>query len=176
MKKTSFLALAIVALSGTAYGADGTVTVNGRVVSTTCEVAQNSKNIVVYLETVGANSLATAGAEAGKQPFKIQISGCSEQERVGVAFEVAEGIVASNGTLPNVAPIAGRAGNVAVALYNSGHGVDSRINLSNGSNVTQIVQTDAGAAELVYAAGYYATGAATAGNVRGVARFSVAYQ
>lgn len=176
MKETSLLALAIVALSGTAYGADGSVTVTGRVVSTTCELEKQSHNIAVYLETVGANSLIMAGDEAGKQPFKIQIRGCSEQERVGVTFEVADGIVGPDGALPNVAPLASRATNVGVALYNNGHGFDSRINLSNGSNITQIVQTDAGAAELAYAAGYYATGTVTAGEVIGRAKFSVVYQ
>ncbi len=176
MRQTVWLSVALMAVAGSAVAADGNLTVSGKVVSTTCELAQNSKNLMVNLETVGANSLATAGAEAAKKSFVIQITGCSEQEKVGVSFEAADGVPTATGGLPNVAPAQGRASNVDIALYDAGNNVGSRINLREDAYVRQVVSTVNGAASLVYAAGYYATGAATAGNVKGLAKFNVVYQ
>ncbi|MBP6562840.1 MAG: type 1 fimbrial protein [Neisseriaceae bacterium] len=170
------VAATVMCVGGVVHAADGRLTVNGQVVATTCEVAQNNKDIVVYLETVGTNTLALAGAEAGKKPFSINITGCGNQETVGVAFETAEGVPSAAGTLPNVAPLAGRAANVDVALYHSGNGADMRINLNSAGPNMQVVQTSGGAATLGYAAGYYATGAAGAGAVKGLAKFSIIYQ
>ncbi|MBP6116500.1 MAG: type 1 fimbrial protein [Neisseriaceae bacterium] len=176
MKKVMSLCGLALLVAGPTYAADGRLTVNGQVVSTTCEIGDFMKDLVVDLAPIGTNTLPAAGAEAGKKPFVIIVAGCSEQERVGVAFEVAEGTSTEFGTLPNVAPIGDRAGNVDIALYNNGNGVDRRINLSDGSSVAQMVQTNGGIASLVYAAGYYATGVATAGAVKSVATFSITYQ
>lgn len=176
MKQIVWAIAATAVLAGSAHAADGHLEVNGLVVATTCQVAQNNKDIVVNLESVGASALAFAGAEVGKKPFSIHISGCGDQEKIGVVFEVAEGTPTAAGTLPNVAPASNRASNVEMALYDHGNGVNARMNLNSGGLITQVVQTSSGEATLGYAVGYYGTGVATAGMVKGLAKFSVVYQ
>lgn len=88
MKKLSFIALAVAGVLGSTAAmaqeaaapkvsaADGTVEIRGKVVDQTCEVASDYKNLVVILDTVGKNKLASQGQVASPKPFEIKVTNC----------------------------------------------------------------------------------------------------
>lgn len=131
MKKFAFAltAFAGLAAAGSAMAVDGTVEIRGRVVDQTCEVESNYKNLVVVLDTVGQNKLASKGATAGKKPFHIKLEGCkaaaTNATHVYASFNTpsASHIHTAtgekfNGALVNRAT-QGAAGNVAIQLLNN---------------------------------------------------------
>lgn len=120
MKKLSFALTALATFTAgsvMAQGvntADGTVEIRGKVSPQTCEVAGTYKNLVVILDTVGTNRLATKGAVAGVKPFEIKLTGCGDAtvdatvNSVFASFSTAsfDDVVDVNGTgvLKNKAP------------------------------------------------------------------------
>ena len=94
MKKAilASLVLGSVALSQTAMAADiysGTITINGNVLASTCQVdtAGADGNQTVTLPDVAAGLLATAGSTAGKTAFTIKLKNCTENKNVRATFK-----------------------------------------------------------------------------------------
>lgn len=173
MKKIILAASALALGSVAAHAADGTVTINGMVTDQTCEVSANSKDITVTLPTVGVGSLATAGTTAGRTPFTINLENCKAGD-VSAFFETGGNVDAASGRLNNI----GGASNVQVQLLS-----DSSVVIPVLANATQApvttkatVANDGGSAALNYYAEYYATGAATAGDVATSVQYTINYQ
>ena len=173
MKKIILAASALALGSVAAHAADGTVTINGKVTDQTCKVSANSKDITVTLPTVGVGSLATAGTTAGRTPFTINLENCKAGE-VSAFFETGGNVDAASGRLNNT----GDASNVQVQLLS-----DSSVVIPVLANATQAdvttkatVENDGDSAALNYYAEYYATGAATAGNVATSVQYTINYQ
>ena len=173
MKKIILAASALALGSVAAHAADGTVTINGKVTDQTCKVSANSKNITVTLPTVGVGSLATAGTTAGRTPFTINLENCKAGD-VSAFFETGGNVDAASGRLNNT----GTAGNVQVQLLS-----DSSVVIPVLANAAQApvttkatVAKDADSAALNYYAEYYATGAATAGDVATSVKYTINYQ
>lgn len=173
MKKIILAASALALGSVAAHAADGTVTINGKVTDQTCKVSANSKDITVTLPTVGVGSLATAGTTAGRTPFTINLENCKAGD-VSAFFETGGNVDAASGRLNNT----GTAGNVQVQLLS-----DSSVVIPVLANAAQApvttkatVAKDADSAALNYYAEYYATGAATAGDVATSVKYTINYQ
>lgn len=163
---------AALALPMAAHASDGTITFNGAIEAQTCTISVNGGNqdATVQLPTVAASTLSTKGNTAGATNFTIALSDCAgKATQVRSFFEAGPNVDAASGNLRNN----GAAGNVQVQLLNSDGVVLQAGNESQRSNAASAL-TD-GAATLVYGAQYYATGQATAGDVRTSVTYSIDY-
>ena len=126
MKKTLLTAALLTAFgvaaiapqaSQAATASSGTITINGQVVTSTCNVNINGSgaNPTVTLPTVDANSLATAGSSAGWSAVTIALSGCAPVSGVTkvVPYFFGANVDTSNGYLKNTT---GGGSNVEIAL------------------------------------------------------------
>ncbi|CNC37396.1 fimbrial protein [Yersinia pseudotuberculosis] len=172
-------AVALSVISATSYAATGgTVTFNGKLIAETCQVDTASENISVTLPTLAIQSLAVAGDQEGSEGFLIKVLDCpSSVTQVGAHFNAVDssGVNLTTGNLVNTAAVADAAKNVEVRLYN----VDDSTQISVGDtgNMVGIVRvgTDPGTATMMYAGGYYATDATTAGDVLAKVEYVLAY-
>lgn len=138
----------------------------------TCEVSANSKDITVTLPTVGVGSLATAGTTAGRTPFTINLENCKAGD-VSAFFETGGNVDAASGRLNNT----GTAGNVQVQLLSdSSEVIRVLANAAQAPVTTKATVANDGSAALNYYAEYYATGAATAGEVATSVQYTINYQ
>lgn len=170
-----------VSMAATAGVDSGTITITGKVTASTCKVTNSENgNISVVLPTVGVDALSAAGKEAGKRQFKVELKGCKD-EKVALSFSAdsARGAqLLSNGILKNQASGSSVANNVGIALYDEQAG-GQRIALANNakSNTTFVTpKKDGDVTTLYYSAGYFATGAATAGDVLAIATYEISYE
>lgn len=160
-----------------ASAADGTITFNGKVTSKTCTVSTPAgKNFTVTLPTVSTTSLAVAGAVAGRTPFSVSLTGCAAGN-VATYFEPGATVDFNSGRLLNQAS-SNSAGNVQIQLLGSNSSFLPV--LASGSGQTQTnsqwvqVASD-GSANLNYYAEYYATAAASAGDVTSSVQYTLIY-
>ena len=156
-----------------AFAADGTITINGKVTDNTCVVTTpQGKNLTVTLPTVSKLSLASPGATAGRTPFTLGLTGCQAGD-VGTYFEPGATVDFATGLLNN----AGSATNVKVQLVGDNN-LPIRVlagpQQANSQFVT-VANAD-GSADLNYYAEYYATGAATSGDVTTSVQYTITYQ
>ncbi|KGS02679.1 fimbrial family protein [Burkholderia sp. ABCPW 111] len=163
---------AALALPMAAHASDGTITFNGAIEAQTCTISVNGGNqdATVQLPTVSASTLSTKGSTAGATNFTIALSECSgDATQVRAFFEAGPNVDATSGNLNNN----GSATQVQVQLLNADGVVLQAGDESQRSNAASAL-TD-GAATLVYGAQYYATGAATAGDVQTSVTYSIDY-
>lgn len=180
MDKTKLLVIS--ALLGTAassaFAYDGTVTFNGQLSDSTCAVNAADATKTVTLPTVATTSLTTVGQTAGFTPFSISVSNCpASVTSVRAHFESNANMDSDTGNL--VLTNTGGAGNVQVQLQNT-DGSQIALGGTNAALATVVdgtaTDTDTGrTATMTYHAGYYATGATTAGAVTTLTNFTVAY-
>ena len=177
MKKIPFaLVLAFGLASGSAFAASsGTITINGQVMEQTCTIAAGTADQTVTLATVAKADLAASGNVAAKQSFTIQLEDCAAGNVFAFfSADTASLIDPATNTLVNQATT-DAATNVNVALYEE---KGQQIELGNAAYVYTDKKTvaDNDPATLMYSAGYYATGQATAGSVTAVANYTISYQ
>lgn len=170
----------IVALPAYAY--DGKVTFQGEILSDgTCKIETDSKNRTVTLPTVGKANLSLAGQTAAPVPFSITLKECkiADAEKANLLFSGA----ATKGQpyLPNTAS-SGKANNVGIQIVRAdGTGTPIKV---DGRQANSEKAPDTGKEQngtviqprFDYFAHYYATGAATAGDVEATATFQVQYK
>ncbi|MEX6004593.1 fimbrial protein [Providencia vermicola] len=78
MKKSLLVLFIASSISASALAADGTITFNGEITSTTCDVTTgNGGDFTVTLPTVSTTALNAAGATAGNTSFTIDLANCS---------------------------------------------------------------------------------------------------
>ncbi|OBX80343.1 fimbrial protein [Haemophilus aegyptius] len=199
MKKLTLAASLLLALNtlnaqaNVSAGADGKVTINGKVVDQTCVVTNDSKDIIVTLPTVQTGSLNTAGKTAGKTDFAIQFQNCkaaTDHTKVKAFFLPKSGFTDADGLLVNKAnnhP----ANNVKIQLLNAdGSAIKAGLNETaitangtaldakqvQGSQGVEFTAGIAGTGKIPYAAQYYATDSAGAGGVQGIVEYNLAYE
>ena len=175
------LSLALVTVIGcsSAYAFDGTINITGKVIQQTCRVKTESKNLTVQLPDVGTASLAAANQTAATTPFTVKLEACTvpsgdnaPARNVSIYFD-AGGTQAST-RLKNTATN-NAAGNVEVQLLNKNM---SPIDLSktNAAAQSSIAETINGAdTSFNYYVRYFATAAATTGNVTSRVNYTVVY-
>lgn len=177
-----FAAIGITSLSAAA--ADGKITFTGKISDVTCTIKGGdntdggTSNFTVKLPSVSTTALATAGQSAGDTPFSVVVggsgqTGCTNGKIAKMWFETSTPTVdaAHGGRLKNTA--SGGATNVLVALLNkAGATIDLSNNAGGEGSKEEIADNTA---TLKYTAQYYATGAATAGDVNTYVNYSVVY-
>lgn len=165
-------------LTSSAFAKDGTVVIEGKITDQTCIINNftSDKDIKVKLPTVKKDSLASTGETAGRTPFKIELTGCkaaSAEQQVKAFFLPDAAKVNAEGRLKNT----GSATNVDVQLLNADGttGILAGENITT-QNVTPVSLNNAETGTLQYNAQYYATGAATAGDVKATVDFNIVYE
>ena len=179
MRILSFVTTAILlaSTSGAALASDGTITINGKVTDTTCDISVNGGNEsnTVTLPTVSTSALASVGATATPTPFTIVLSGCtgSTQNSASTYFESGTNVDADSGRLNNAA-VDTAAANVQVELLNKDRGA---IKIGSALEQGDIWTTfDADKTIMTYIAQYYATAPAGAGNLTTSVTYSIVYK
>lgn len=186
------LAAGALALAPAAFAADGTVTISGKVLSSTCTATVSSNgSSTVTLAPVPFATLNGAGITANPTAFSLMLTGCPQvpgSVKVGAIFATTNADTTTlNGTLLNTAT--GGATKVDVQVKSTGGAVGTTAATAttggtavafDGSTVTDQVALDStGNAVLGYYAQYYATAALTASNAGAVqtsAIFTLNYQ
>lgn len=180
MKKIALLtSVTILGISSTAYATDGTITINGLVTDKTCNiVTPQGKNFTVTLPTVSKQSLAKAGDVAGRTPFTINLTQCS-QGKVATYFEPGTTVDSITGRLNN--QNAAGAQNVQVQLLGSNNAflpvlaAGTTTGAQTNSQWVNVL-SGGGSADLNYYAEYYASGSSTAGTVTTSVQYTIIYQ
>ena len=172
------VAVATGILSLSVFASDGTVNFTGEVVNNTCAVTNGGagKTTQVSLDKINASSLADVGSTGGFKPFTISVTGCNKELAglVKVGFEsVGAGVEAAVGRIKNTN--AGGAKNVELQLRNLDNTVIKIGDNSTVNGVTFAAGTAPKSADMTYYVGYYATGAATPGQVNGSVTYSIIY-
>lgn len=165
------LAVAPMVFAQTAPGT-GQVTFNGELYDETCVIDAGDVDKTVTLPTISSKSLAAAGAVYGSKDFTISVSSCpASAASVAAHFETTN----MNPDTRNAINLAAtnKADNVEVQLLD----YDGKTQLKLGST-GKFFNIDAvsHAAVMTYYGQYYATAATTAGNVKAVVRYTLAYQ
>lgn len=158
-------------LSQAVSAADGEITFVGNITSVTCTINNGSPDFQVTLPTVSTQTLNAAGLTAGRTPFKISLSDCSDGiNQVGVYFEPGSYTSLTDNRLINsVNPNS----NVQIQLRNADASV---IKLGEGSaQGGQTVPVNNGSADLTYFAEYYATGVTAPGAVNSATQYTIIY-
>lgn len=166
---------ALVALPGTSFASDGTITFTGNVTAQTCTISGNGggSSFTVTLPTVSVSALTTAKQTAGTTPFNIALTNCTPASGTAtVYFEPGATVDTTTGQLLNTT---GTATNVEVGLLNSDY---SQIKLGQAvsSQNSKSASLASGSATLNYYAQYVAMGKAGAGTVNTTSLYSIVYQ
>jgi len=171
----SIIALTVSAVALPAMAGVGTITINGKLTQSTCTVNVNggTPDAVITLPQLSTSELATAGTTAGETAFTMNLTNCDPAEgSVRAYFEHGPTVDATSGRLNNTN--AAGAKNVQVELLDSKSNSLHVGNTSQRNNpATALVN---GAADLVYTARYYATGASTAGELATSVTYSIDYE
>lgn len=98
------MAAAGLAAASAAHASDGTITITGNVIASTCKVSNGAGgNVPVTLPKVGTNTLAEAGSVADRTPFSVMLEGCTTSgenpTEVGLVFESGSNVNQSTGRL-----------------------------------------------------------------------------
>lgn len=158
----------MLSMSVATQAADGTITFKGKVTDQSCTISTPAgRNFTVTLPTVSVGSLATAGQTAGKVPFAINLTNCPQMD-VAAHFEPGNTVDYSTGRLNN--QDSNGAKNVQVQLLK-----DAKTLPITRTQDPQWVTPKDGNANLEYFAQYYATGAATPGNLETNVMYSIVY-
>ncbi|MDO1528967.1 fimbrial protein [Fulvimonas sp. R45] len=158
-----------------ARAADGTVTFNGKVLSSTCTVSNaTGGNVAVTLPDVPVSNFTAQGSTAGLTPFSLNLTGCPTTPSgvvVGAAFSGAS-IDGTTGAIKN-ATGAGNS-NVEVQMTNAG---GTAVNLNTNPNPVNATISAGGTATLSYQAQYYqpTSTAVTAGTVAASVTYTLTY-
>ncbi|WP_175863927.1 fimbrial protein [Burkholderia cepacia] len=172
------MAAAGLAAASSAHASDGTITITGNIIASTCKVSNGSGgNLTVTLPKIGTNTLAEAASVAGRTPFSVKLDGCTtggeNPTKVGVVFEAGSNVNQSTGRL-TLDKGEGAATNVEINVLNDQQ--DPIKVGAMGDQNSQFVDIAAdGKATLNYFAEYYATGAATAGAANSKVQYSLTY-
>lgn len=158
------------------WAADGTIEINGLITAATCKVnAGGNSNINVNLPVISAQSFKAVGDVAGRTPFSIKLSECSEDSKdVSVAFSAAQSnLFNAAGHIVNQAQ--DPAANVNIVLFDEQNG-GQKLKLAQGVESKAVKVVNKGA-EFNYTAAYVAENKTVgAGKVRALMTYDIAYK
>ncbi|MDS7928283.1 fimbrial protein [Acinetobacter sp. V102_4] len=179
MKKLALItALSIVGITN-AQAEDGTITINGSVTDATCKISTPAgTHFNVTLPTVSKQTLFNVGSTAGRTPFQINLENCSEG-KVATYFEPGPTVDFNSGRLLNQNTAGAQ--NVDIQLLGSNNQVIPVLAAAVAEGAAQtnsqwVDVVEGGSVDLNYYAEYYATGAATAGEVNTSVQYTIIYQ
>ena len=185
--KKSVISLSLVTILGLAAvsaqaASTGTITFNGELTDTTCEVDINGQgsDATIVLPTVGVNQLTASGDTTGRTSFNMNVSDCvigteGGHSKVSAFFQSGNTVDLSTGRLKNVG---GSATNVDLRLLDASNSF-APINVGNTDQVSGTsyvdIQAD-GTAFLPYAVEYYANAQTTPGTVTSSVVYNLQYK
>lgn len=169
---------ALVSVSAVQAASTGTITFNGLLTATTCDVtvAGQTANATVVLPTIGINQLMTAGQTNGRTGFNMALANCAGTLKTASAFfESGNSVDTTTGRLHNMT---GTATNVDLQLRDGASATQAVIQAGNTNQIanTTYVSTASGTATLPYEVEYYANGETTAGTVVSSVVYSIQYK
>ena len=172
---TLFATLCLAAAPLAANAVDGTINFTGKVTDKTCTIqSPQGKDFTVNLPTVSKSTLAGSGQVAGRTPFSINLGQCNPGN-VATYFE--PGATVASGRLKNQSTT-NAATNVDLQLLGSNN-LPIAITAAGANSAQQNSQWVAvaadGTANLDYFVEYYATNAATAGEVTSSVKYTIIY-
>lgn len=178
--KTTYAAsaLMLIAIGANVHAAStGTITFNGELTATTCDVPVNGSgpSATVGLPTLSVADLATPGVPGGTTKFTMALSNCAGTLTTASAFfEAGPTVDLVSGRLNNT----GTAGNVQLQLLDGSSSTLAPINVGDSAQVDDTIYRDVsgGTATLPYAVQYYPTAAPTAGSVVSNVVYSIQYK
>ncbi|HEY2454433.1 MAG TPA: fimbrial protein [Scandinavium sp.] len=189
MKKTLALLTATCALSlGVSFASNaastGTITFNGELTDSTCDVTVNGQgeDATITLPTVSINELTTSGEVTGRTAFNLGLTNCvvgteGGQSKVSAFFQTGATVDQNTGRLINTA--SGGATLVDLQLLDASNS-NAVINVGSTDQVTDMAYVDidptAGTATLPYAVEYYANGQTTPGVVASSVVYNLQYK
>jgi major type 1 subunit fimbrin (pilin) len=175
-------ALGAIALASTAaQAADGTVSITGQVSDTTCSInsqASGQVPVSLTLPTVSKRTLGASGQTAGTSAatdLTFALTGCSAGTKALAHFENGPTVDQTTGYLINQSTNS-PATNVEVRLLNASLQPINIVTSANNDFTTDGTSITSGAGNLKYFAQYFATGAATAGEVKASVQYTMQYQ
>ncbi|MGL6627384.1 fimbrial protein [Aeromonas jandaei] len=163
----------------------GTITFNGSITGSTCEVAVNGKtaDATVTLPTVPAEALSATGETTGKTGFFMSLTNCAAPvpgaSQVAAFFQAGASVDNTTGRLKQLAPGDTAATNVSLQLSD---GVsDAPIFVGNSSQIQNnhfeaITGEQGEEVRLAYEVEYYAEDAVTAGLVTSNVVYNLQYK
>lgn len=161
-----------------AFAADtGTITFNGAITDTTCNVDIDGKGAdsSVTLPTVSTQNLSSATKVTGKTQFNMALSGCTGKTlNTAKAFFQAGVTVSPEGRLKNT----NASGSKNVTLQLRDGSDDSVIKVGDQTQTTNAIgwaDIKSGSAKLPYFVEYYAEGAAEAGALTSQVTYNLTY-
>lgn len=164
------IAPAILMISSSAFAIEGetsTVVFNGEIVESTCALATGSKNQVVALGTVSANSFSGAGGTSMAKEFSINLTDCN-LENASSATVTFSGDTAAD----NALNVTGGAEGVGIQILQNG----TPLTL-DGSTASVAQDLEEGNNSLNFAARYVALeDDVTAGLANATASFTLNYE
>lgn len=186
MKKSAINLSLLAALSMAVVSAQavstGTITFNGELTDTTCEVDINGQgsDATVKLPTVSVNQLTTDGDTTGRTSFNMNVSKCvigtqGGHSKVSAFFQAGNTVDLGTGRLKNVG---GTASNVDLQLLDAS-GNYAAINIGNTDQINNTSYIDIkadGTALLPYAVEYYAKAQTTPGTVTSSVVYNLQYK
>ena len=190
MKKLFITASILAAFAGmnAQAASTGTITFNGELTATTCNVVVDNQaaDATIQLPTLGINQLATAGSTAGETSFNMALSDCAGTLTTATAFFENGTTVETTGRLRNIATDTAAtddaaattaATNVSLQLLDGGNNGEPIV-VGNQSQVdaNTYASIATGSAVLPYSVRYYANGATTAGRVSSNVVYSIQYK
>ncbi|MBC3249038.1 fimbrial protein [Serratia fonticola] len=181
MKKLAIVASLVAAFGslGMAQAAStGTITFNGELTATTCDVVVDGQaaDATVTLPTIGTNLLQTAGTTRGDTGFVMALNNCAGTLTTASAFfEAGASVDQVTGRLKNMT---GGATGVSLQLLDGSSTSPAVIQAGNQNQVTNTTYVDvsSGSANLPYIVRYYAEAPTTAGTVVSNVVYSIQYQ
>jgi major type 1 subunit fimbrin (pilin) len=180
MKKVIIAASIVAALASVSAQAasTGTITFNGLLTSSTCDVtvAGQGADALVVLPTIGTNQLTGPTQTAGRTGFNMALKDCAGTLKTASAFfEAGSSVDVTTGRLHNMT---GTATNVDLQLRDASSASQAAIQAGNTNQIvnTTYVDVSSGSATLPYAVEYYANGATTAGTVVSSVVYSLQYK
>jgi major type 1 subunit fimbrin (pilin) len=173
---TTIAVLGMLLTANTTFAAaDGTITINGKIVDQTCALGGTSGNYTFGLPPIAKSKLAAADLTAGDTIITLNLSNCPVGN-VGVYLDNTNSNIV-NGRLKNTAPVAEAATNVQIQLLNSDNKIINLNKDRTGQNIiTKTISTENGSADIDFTARYYSTNATTAGTVSSSITYFVVYQ
>lgn len=173
----SFIA-ALTGVSAAQAASTGTITFNGLLTATTCDVsiAGQGASALVVLPTIGINQLTGATQTAGRTGFTMALTNCAGTLKSASAFfEAGSSVDVTTGRLHNVT---GTATNVDLQLRDASSATADVIQAGNTNQIANMTYVDvsSGSASLPYSVEYYANGATTAGTVESSVVYSIQYK
>ncbi|MBK4785154.1 MAG: type 1 fimbrial protein [Pantoea sp. Pent] len=180
MKKLTLLSalVAMAAVSGAQAASSGTITFNGELTASTCDVSVDGKgpSSTVVLPPLSTSGFQKAGETGGTTKFLMTLTNCKGTLQTASAFfEAGPSVDMTSGRLKNTT---GSATNVQLQLLDGSSTTQAPIDVGNSNQMTntQYVDISSGNTTLPYAVRYYATNAATAGTVVSNVTYSIQYK